>query len=107
MQFSRGSAEKYIDAFEEVVSKKIEDDNLIVFVDAPFNTRYDRNFKRKEDGGHFVEIDTFSTVYKDSCAEIFSNDLIINNKRVRVIFISNEGDVDTMCVELEGKMLVK
>jgi hypothetical protein len=105
VEFSRGDRQQYLDALGEVVNLNKDNRNIIVFVDASFNTRYYRNLRRREMGGHFVELDTFNTVYKNSCSDLFSDVLLIGDKRIPIITIINENDSTSVNAELEEKIL--
>lgn len=99
IEFSRGLMKQYIDAFELALSLKKDETNLIIFIDAEYNTRLKRNFKRKNDGEHFVELETFETVYRKSLAEFFESNLSINGKTIPVIKIDNEDYSSNMSIE--------
>jgi uridine kinase len=89
IEFSRGSNELYEKGLSALINETDNENVIVIFVYAGYRTRLKRNFRRRESGGHFVELKTFKTSYKNDCRKIFIQSLMINGVRVPVILLRN------------------
>jgi hypothetical protein len=91
IEFSRGIDPVYMKAFNvqpkdvykrafaniiDNIPDSFKDNSLIINIQADFESRVNRNFARREKGGHFVNIHSMNTIYK---SEIFEFEHINKN----------------------------
>lgn len=88
IEFSRGTTSNskeeqrkvYIEYLNYIKNIFKNDKIIVLFVDKNYKRRLKRNIKRKQTGGHEVDIETFKTYYKFSCKPAsYKNVLKINS----------------------------